>query len=112
MRGYRASLVAIMMMAFPWTVAYGQNPASIPAVTSPATDMNHVAKGDDPASRDAQLVELRAKRVAAETELKAVSRSGTATRGARADVPREQWLEQQALLQQMIRGYDEQIEEV
>jgi potassium-dependent mechanosensitive channel len=110
---FRGSLAAfIMMMVFPWTVAYAQNPTSIPAVTSPATDMNHVTKGDDPASRDAQLAELRAKRAAAEEELKAVSRSGTATRGARADVPREQWLEQQALLQQMIRGYDEQIEEV
>ena len=82
-------------------------PSRLPTITKQTA-----AKGDDPAESEDQWADLRAKRAAAEAELKAMSGIGSTAKDAPADLPKGQWIERKTLLQQVVRGYDEQIEDV
>ena len=104
---FRMSTAAILIITVcPWTVAHAQISAPISPITKQTA-----AKGDDPAESEDQRADLRAKRAAAEAELKAMSGIGSTAKDAPADLPKGQWIERNTLLQQVVRGYDEQIED-
>lgn len=87
----------------------GQASADIPQ--PPAAHGGSEKKAPGHPSDEALLAELRDKREKAETELAAISRPGALGQGAPAHVPQEELLERQSLLQQIARGYDEQIDD-
>jgi potassium-dependent mechanosensitive channel len=105
---FRISIAAILMITLcQWTVVHAQIPVPLPTITKQTA-----AKGDDPAESEDQWADLPAKRAVAEAELKAMSGVGSTAKDAPADLPKEQWGERKTLLQQVVRGYDEQIEDV
>lgn len=57
------------------------------------------------------MIELQTTRAAADAELKAISRPGHLGDGAPAGVPQEELVERQSLLQQIVRGYDQHVED-
>ncbi len=103
----RISIAAILMIILcQWTVVHAQIPVPLPTITKQTA-----AKGDDPAESEDQWADLPAKRAAAEAELKAMSGVGSTAKDVPADMPKGQWSERNTLLQQIVRGYDEQIED-
>ena len=101
------SMAAILMVTvYPWTVAHAQMSAPIPPITKQTA-----TEGDGPAENKDQWADLREKREAAEAELKATSEIGSTAKGVPPDLPKGQWIERNTLLQQVIRGYHEQIED-
>lgn len=108
----RRTIVGLLFLlgTLAWSVSYSQFPAGVPDVTSaPGT----VGQGDsqDP-SADAALAELREKREKAQADLNAVSQPGALEKLAPPDVPREDLSDRRALLQRVVRGYDQQLDEV
>lgn len=86
---FRMSMAAILMVTVcPWTAAHAQIPAPIPSVGTQTA-----VKGDDPAQREDQPADLRAKRAEAEAELKAMSGTGSTAKDAPADLLKGQWIE-------------------
>src|SRR5512147_2665182 len=64
---------------------------------------------EQPPSDDTTVGELRDKREKAQAELNAVNRPGTLSTGAPPDVTQEELQERKSLLEQVVRGYDEQM---
>ncbi|MBD0305414.1 MAG: mechanosensitive ion channel [Nitrospiraceae bacterium] len=67
--------------------------------------------GADRSADEIGLAELQEKRAEAGKELTAVSQPGTLGKGAPTGVPEAELLERQALLHEVVRGYDEQIDD-
>lgn len=104
----RMYMVAILIITVcSWTLGSAQIPVPLPTITKQTA-----TKGDDPAESEGLWADLRAKRATAEAELKAMSGIGSTAKDAPADLPKGQWIERKTLLQQVVRSYDEQIEDV
>ena len=96
--GARTVVFLCLMMIFAFTVSYAQVPTGVLTPIAPAKE-----PAQERPSEEAVTVELGDKRAKAETELKAV------TANTASDVPQEKLLERRSLLEQVVRGYDEQI---
>ena len=84
---FRISIAAILMIILcQWTVVHAQIPVPLPTITKQTA-----AKGDDPAESGDLWADLRAKRAAAEAELKAMSGVGSTAKDVPADMPKGQW---------------------
>ena len=97
--GARTVVCLWLMMFLACTVSYAQAPAGVPTPIAPARE-----PAQERPSEEAVNVELGDKRAKAETELKAV------TANTASDIPHEELLERRSLLEQVVRGYDEQID--
>ncbi len=86
--------------------------ADVATPTVPSSDAEKKAAGASQTRDEALLAELRDKRQRAEAELNAVSQPSTLGHGAPPGVPQEELLERRSLLQQIARGYDEQIDDL
>jgi potassium-dependent mechanosensitive channel len=87
-------------MALALTVSHAQTPAGIPTPIASPTEPSQPEPSDQ-----ATIAELEDKRTKAETELKAVTTSRA------SDTSSEELLERRSLLEQIVRGYDEQIDD-
>ncbi|MGZ8374959.1 MAG: mechanosensitive ion channel domain-containing protein [Nitrospira sp.] len=99
-QGAQTVVCLCLMTTLVLNVSHGQT-AGIP---TPIAPMNELSQEREP-SEESAIAELAAKRAKAETESKAL------TIPAASSAPQGGLLEQQALLEQVVRGYDEQIED-
>lgn len=90
------------------TDAAAQIPTVVPNQT-PAASETDKAKGPDIASDAGRLGELRDKRQQAQAELTAISRPGTKDKIVPSGATQEELQERRSLLEQVVRGYDEQL---
>jgi potassium-dependent mechanosensitive channel len=97
----------VLLTGIPAMCGYAS--AEIPQ--APAVNGGSDKKAPDQSTDEARLTELRDKRHKTETELAAISRPDALSQGAPPDVPQEELLERQALLQHIARGYDEQLDD-
>lgn len=88
-----------LMMTLALTLSHAQT-AGIPTPIAPMKEPSQ-----EGLSEEAAIAELEDKRAKAETELKGV------TTHTASSVPQEELLERRALLEQVVRGYDEQLDD-
>ncbi len=101
----------VFVVTLKCTASYAEPPAGLPNVL-PAPAQDKGAAPPKPSADDATLADLRDKRDKVEAELKAASQPGALEKSAPSAVPREELLERRSLLQQVVRGYDEQLDDV
>ena len=107
-----AATVFYVGLLFTLTAPVDRTFADVPNPTVLSSDAEKKAAGASQAGDDALLAELRDKRQRAEAELNAVSQPATLGHGAPPGMPQEELLERRSLLQQIARGYDEQIDDL
>jgi small-conductance mechanosensitive channel len=93
------------------SVAPAEDEISILTVTSPLPTTDKTSNINDHPIDDVDIAALQGKRTEAIKELAAVSRSGGLRRDAPSGVSQEQLSERRALLQQIVRAYDQAIDE-
>ena len=99
-QGAQTVVCLCLMTTLVLTVSHAQ----IAGIPTPIAPMNEPSQEKEP-SEESAIAELAAKRAKAETESKAV------TTHAASSAPQGGLLEQRALLEQVVRGYDEQIDD-
>ena len=98
-QGAGAAACFCLMMTLAFTISHAQT-IGIPTQLAPIQESSQEVP-----SEEAAIAELGDKRAKAETELKEVKTHTTSS------VPQEELLERRSLLEQVVRGYDEQIDD-
>ncbi|WP_447985958.1 mechanosensitive ion channel domain-containing protein [Nitrospira sp. Nam74] len=106
---FLAALFMVGLVAISLAPAEDETP--IHNVTSPLSKTDKTSNTNDHRIDDADIAALQDKRIEAAKELAAVSRSGDLRRDAPSGVSQEQLSERHALLQQIVRAYDQAIDE-
>jgi hypothetical protein len=106
---FLAALFMVGLVAV--SVAPAEDEISILTVTSPLPTTDKTSNINDHPIDDVDIAALQGKRTEAIKELAAVSRSGGLRRDAPSGVSQEQLSERRALLQQIVRAYDQAIDE-
>jgi potassium efflux system protein len=96
------------MLAMAWDISLAQNP--VPNLV-PGLETDKQSDAQNQSLENVSLAELQDKRAEANRALTAVNQPGSLRKDVPSDVSEEELLERRTLLQQVVRGYDQQIDD-